>query len=112
MRTNRKSIRACTDLSDGGLALAAFEMAEGAGLGVWIDGADTGFLFGEDQARYLLAVPQEGLAALQAAAKAAGVHLALVGQFGGERVCLGADAAPMAELSQLYRTAFAATLGL
>jgi hypothetical protein len=82
---NRKAIRACTDLGDGGLALAAFEMAEGAGSGRWIDAADTGFLFGEDQARYLLAVPQEALAGLQAAAKAAGVHLALVGQFGGDQ---------------------------
>jgi phosphoribosylformylglycinamidine synthase len=112
IRANRKAFRACTDLGDGGLALAAFEMAEGAGLGLWIDSADTGFLFGEDQARYLLAVPQEALAGLQEAAKAAGVPLALVGQFGGANVTLGTEAAPMAELSQLYRTAFAATLGL
>jgi phosphoribosylformylglycinamidine synthase subunit PurL len=28
---NRAAFRACTDLSDGGLALAAFEMAEAAG---------------------------------------------------------------------------------
>jgi phosphoribosylformylglycinamidine synthase subunit PurL len=34
VRANRRLIRAATDLSDGGLALAAFEMAEGAGLGV------------------------------------------------------------------------------
>ncbi len=32
-----ESFRACTDLSDGGLALAAFEMAEGARLGVVLD---------------------------------------------------------------------------
>jgi phosphoribosylformylglycinamidine (FGAM) synthase-like enzyme len=112
VRANRKAIRACTDLADGGLALAAFEMAEGAGIGVWIDAADTGFLYGEDQARYLLAVPQEALHGLQSAAKAAGVHLALVGQFGGANVTLGQDAAPMAELSRLYRGAFAAALGL
>ncbi len=112
IRANRKAFRACTDLGDGGLALAAFEMAEGAGLGLWIDSADTGFLFGEDQARYLLAVPQEALAGLQEAAKAAGVPLALVGQFGGANVTLGTEAAPMAELARLYRTAFAATLGL
>ncbi|MBP9182059.1 MAG: phosphoribosylformylglycinamidine synthase subunit PurL [Fuscovulum sp.] len=112
VRANRKAIRACSDLADGGLALAAFEMAEDAGIGVWIDAADTGFLYGEDQARYLLAVPQEALHGVQAAAKAAGVHLALVGQFGGANVTLGQDAAPVAELSRLYRGAFAAALGL
>ncbi len=72
IRASRKAIRACTDLGDGGLALAAFEMAEGAGIGVWIDSAETAFLFGEDQARYLVAVPQERLADLQAAAKGRG----------------------------------------
>ena len=111
IRANRKAFRACTDLADGGLALAAFEMAEGAGLGVKLDAADIGFLFGEDQARYLVALPQSGLAALTAAAKAAGVPLALVGQFGGQAVTLGADTAPLAELSALYRGAFAAAVG-
>ena len=112
IRANRAAIRACTDLGDGGLALAAFEMAEGAGTGLWIDSAETGFLFGEDQARYLLAVAPEALDGLKAAAGAAGVPLALVGQFGGANVTFGADAAPMAELSALYRGAFAAALGL
>ena len=109
---NRKAIRACADLSDGGLALAVFEMAEGAGLGVKIDGSETGFLFGEDQARYLLAVAQGQLAGLQVAAKAAGVTLSLVGQFGGDQVLFGEDGAPMADLSALYRSAFASTVGV
>src|SRR5690606_25244808 len=56
LRASRKLIRAATDLSDGGLALAAFEMAEAAGLGARIDAGETAFLFGEDQARYLVAV--------------------------------------------------------
>ena len=59
--------------------MAAFEMAEAAGIGVSLTASATPALFGEDQARYLLAVPQESLAGLQAAAKVAGVHLALVG---------------------------------
>ncbi len=110
IRANRKAFRACTDLGDGGLALAAFEMAEGAGLGVTLDPAEIGFLFGEDQARYLVALPQPVLAALTAAAKAAGVSLALVGQFGGKTVSLGGDAAPLSDLSTLYRSAFAAAV--
>jgi phosphoribosylformylglycinamidine synthase len=112
IRAHRKTFRACTDLGDGGLALAAFEMAEGAGIGLRIDSAETAFLFGEDQARYLVAVAQGALAGLQAAAKAAGVPLALVGQFGGTDVTLGTESAPLADLSHLYRSAFAAALGL
>ncbi|MGI9371864.1 MAG: AIR synthase-related protein, partial [Hyphomicrobiales bacterium] len=49
--SNRTLIKACTDLSDGGLALAAFEMAEAAGVGVCLDANDTAMLFGEDQGR-------------------------------------------------------------
>ena len=107
IRANAKAFAACSDLGDGGLALAAFEMAEGARVGVKIDAAEIAFLFGEDQARYLVALPQSGLAALTAAAKAAGVPVALVGQFGGTTVTLGTDSAPMADLSALYRSAFA-----
>ncbi|MEM9754881.1 MAG: phosphoribosylformylglycinamidine synthase subunit PurL, partial [Pseudomonadota bacterium] len=55
VRANAKWIAAATDISDGGLALAAFEMAVEAGLGLSIDIEDTPSLFGEDQARYLLA---------------------------------------------------------
>jgi len=110
LRANRKLIRAATDLSDGGLALAAFEMAEGAGLGVTLDPGETAFLFGEDQARYLVALRQSDIAALTTVAQAAGVPLALVGRFGGDRVTLGVASAPLAELSTLYRTAFAAAV--
>ncbi|MFC3087437.1 phosphoribosylformylglycinamidine synthase subunit PurL [Tabrizicola soli] len=112
VRANRKAIRACTDLSDGGLALAAFEMAEGAGLGVKIDSGEIGFLFGEDQGRYLVAVRAEALQGLLAAARAAGVPMALVGQFGGDTVAFGAEVAPLADLSRLYRTAFAEMVGV
>ena len=104
IRANRKSIRACADLGDGGLALAAFEMAEGACLGVTLDSGDIPFLFGEDQARYLVATANPD--ALVAAGKAAGVPVAVVGRFGGDTVSLGGDAAPLSALSTLYRTAF------
>lgn len=111
LRANRAHLKAATDLADGGLALAAFEMAEGAGLGVTLEAAEIAQLFGEDQARYLVACDATGAAALETAAKAAGVPLARVGRFGGTAVTLGADSAPLAELSALYRTAFAAAIG-
>jgi phosphoribosylformylglycinamidine synthase len=112
VRANRAAIRACTDLSDGGLALAAFEMAESAGLGVTLEASGIAALFGEDQARYLLAVAADDLDGLRLAAQAAGVPLAVVGRFGGTAVDFGGDSAPMVELSTLYRTAFASALGV
>ncbi|MBK5946298.1 phosphoribosylformylglycinamidine synthase II [Rhodobacter veldkampii DSM 11550] len=110
LRANRVHVKAATDLSDGGLALAAFEMAEAAGLGLTLTASDIATLFGEDQARYLVACDADGAAALEAAGQAAGVSVARVGHFGGDAVTLGAEAAPLADLSTLYRTAFAAAV--
>ncbi|TCM86501.1 phosphoribosylformylglycinamidine synthase subunit PurL [Rhodovulum steppense] len=111
IRANRALIAAATDLSDGGLALAAFEMAEAGGLGVHLDAADTPTLFGEDQARYLIAAPFDAAEALMVAAGKAGVPLATIGRFGGDKVSFGPASAPLAELAALYRSAFAEALG-
>ncbi len=108
---NRKAIRACSDLSDGGLALAAFEMADQARLGLTLACADIGQLFGEDQARYLVACDAAAAQRLEAAAAKAGVPIVRVGAFGGTAVSLGGDSAPMADLSALYRSAFAKAVG-
>jgi phosphoribosylformylglycinamidine synthase len=107
LRANRALIAAATDLSDGGLALAAFEMAEAAGIGVHLDSADIGTLFGEDQARYLVACSMDQAEALGIAANQAGVPLHAVGRFGGDLVRLGQSDATLAGLSALYRSAFA-----
>ncbi|WBU57507.1 phosphoribosylformylglycinamidine synthase subunit PurL [Paracoccus sediminicola] len=106
LRDNRGHIRAATDLSDGGLALAAFEMAEAAGIGVRLHSGDIARLYGEDQARYLVACDAAGAKALLSAAEAAGIPAEEVGQFGGMAVQMGEDAGDLAELSQLYRQAF------
>ena len=111
LRANGKLVKAATDLADGGLALAAFEMAEGAGLGLQLDAGDIATLFGEDQGRYLVACDADGADALEAAARAAGVPIDRVGTFGGDAVAFGSASAPMAELSKLYRTAFADAIG-
>jgi len=111
LRANRALITAATDLADGGLALAAFEMAEAAGLGLCLDPADIPTLYGEDQARYLVACSTAQALKLEAVATAAGVPLARVGNFGGPTVRLGTDQAPLADLSALYRSAFAAAVG-
>jgi phosphoribosylformylglycinamidine synthase len=111
IRANHTWIKACTDLSDGGLAVAAFEMAECAGVGVHIDASDTATLFGEDQGRYLIACNFDQAEALMMAAGQAGVHIESVGKFGGDIVKLGSVEAPLAELSDLYRGAFGANFG-
>jgi len=110
IRTNRDLIKACTDLSDGGLALAAFELAEEGGVGVQIDAGSTADLFGEDQARYLVACNFDQAEALLLLASQAGVPIASVGRFSGDTVKLGASQAPLAELAAIYRNSFAAAV--
>ncbi len=110
IRDNRALIAACTDLSDGGLALAAFEMAAAGGIGVQLDTDDTPILFGEDQARYLIACSFDQAEALMVAAGQADVPIAAVGRFGGDIVQFGTAQAPLAELATLYRTALATAL--
>jgi phosphoribosylformylglycinamidine synthase len=72
------------DLSDGGLVAAAAEMALASSVGLALESGSSGVgaLFGEDQARYLLAVADA--APILAAAKAAGVPATVVGRAGGE----------------------------
>jgi phosphoribosylformylglycinamidine synthase len=106
IRANHALIVACTDLSDGGLALAAFEMAEAAGVGVTLTSGDTPTLFGEDQARYLIATNFDKAEALIVAAGQAGVPLTTVGKFGGTVVRMGSSEAPLAGLARTFRTAF------
>ena len=108
---NRDWITACTDLSDGGLALAAFELAEASGVGVVLEDSDQGQLFGEDQGRYLIACNFDSAEALMVAAGKAGVTLTSVGKFTGDTVSFGGSSAPLAELSALYRGAFGDTFG-
>ena len=111
IRANRELITACTDLSDGGLALAAFELAEGSGVGVHLDSAATDFLFGEDQGRYLVACNFDQAEALMIAAGQAGVPIASVGRFGGETVRFDGAEAPLDELSSVFRNSFEQALG-
>jgi phosphoribosylformylglycinamidine synthase len=83
-------VRAVHDLSDGGLICAAAEMALASGEGVGLD-LDTGLpihaaLFGEDQARYLIAAAPDAVAQIAHDAALAGVVMAEIGAAGGEAV--------------------------
>ncbi|MDX1781001.1 MAG: phosphoribosylformylglycinamidine synthase subunit PurL [Thalassovita sp.] len=111
IRANHELIKACTDLSDGGLAMAAFEMAEAGDVGVQIDEADMAQLFGEDQARYLIACNFDQAEALMIEAAKAGVSIKTVGKFHGDSVKFGSAEARLGELQALFRGSFEAAVG-
>ena len=81
-------LRTVHDLSDGGLIAAAAEMALASNVGLALnyqtDIPDHAAFFGEDQARYLLALSHDQLDVLDAAAEVAGVEYAIVGRAGGD----------------------------
>ena len=84
-------VRACHDVSDGGLLVAVTEMALGGDCGAHLLPGPAGvvahaFWFGEDQGRYVLAV-QDAAAVLQAAAFA-GVPAMRIGSSGGAELTL------------------------
>ena len=84
-------VTAVHDLSDGGLAVGLAEMAMAGGVGATIEATapqQHAFLFGEDQARYLLTARAQDVAAIEAQALAAGVPVRLIGQTGGEALTL------------------------
>jgi phosphoribosylformylglycinamidine synthase len=79
------TVGAVHDLSDGGLLVAAADVALASQVGITLDAPAAephGALFGEDQARYLIASPNAA-DVLKAAAKA-GVPAAVIGKVEGE----------------------------
>ncbi|MDE1158552.1 MAG: phosphoribosylformylglycinamidine synthase subunit PurL [Neorhizobium sp.] len=86
---------ACHDISSGGLLLALAEMAMANGRGMTVSIADQrgpahAILFGEDQARYVLAVPADIANFVQANAEGAGVPFRKLGTVGGETLTVDA----------------------
>ena len=81
------TVRACHDVSDGGLLVAVTEMALSGRVGATLDADGThAFWFGEDQSRYVLAVADA--ATMLAAAAAAGVPARAIGVSGGDHLTL------------------------
>jgi phosphoribosylformylglycinamidine synthase subunit PurL len=103
-------IRACHDLSDGGALVALAEMCMASGVGARLDhAADHAFWFGEDQSRYLLALPSAG--ALLARAAASGVPAQRLGQSGGPHLVIaGAGAISVTELSAAHEATLPALM--
>ena len=88
-------VSACHDISDGGLFVAVAEMALAGNIGARIElpGDNTillDWLFGEDQARYIVTVADP--APILAAAKEAGVPAAVIGRTSGMALTVAGDA--------------------
>jgi phosphoribosylformylglycinamidine synthase len=97
-------ISAAHDLSDGGLAIAAADMALAADLGVAIDGEGAGWFFGEDQARYLVACDAAKVGALLSLLSDSGVPAAKVGTVGGDALSLGTDVIQLTSIREVFDT--------
>jgi phosphoribosylformylglycinamidine synthase len=104
-------VAACHDLSDGGLALALAEMvlAGGTGASVMVpanaDCPAHAWLFGEDQARYALALRPDNADAVLAEAMAAGVSVTRLGTSGGDALTVqGVLAISVTDLRRAHET--------
>jgi phosphoribosylformylglycinamidine synthase len=108
------AVRACHDCADGGLLVTVAEMAMAGGTGATLLPGPAGipghaYWFGEDQARYVLAVTDA--AALLDAAQAAGVPAARLGRSGGEALVLpGGRSISVAELRQAHEATLPALM--
>lgn len=102
-------VTAAHDISDGGLAVAIAEMALAGGIGAGIaapaDLPEHAFLFGEDQARYILTAAPIEARAIQDAAKVLGIACEIIGTTGGDTLTLcSAPAILMREFEQSFET--------
>lgn len=83
-----RSVAACHDISDGGLLVALAEMCMAGGMGASITlpaAAEAhGFAFGEDQARYIIAVPASHSEALLEEARISDISCTKLGSTGGD----------------------------
>ncbi|MEO1491497.1 MAG: phosphoribosylformylglycinamidine synthase subunit PurL [Pseudomonadota bacterium] len=108
-------IAAAHDLSDGGLAVAAAEMALAGDIGVTVEAHGeldpAAWFFGEDQARYLLACRENATDAVIDHAISAGVPVRKIGRTGGATVRLGAASVDLTDLSQAHDGGFARMMG-
>jgi phosphoribosylformylglycinamidine synthase II len=100
-------VTAAHDLSEGGLGVALAEMAIAGSLGAKIECqpgiAAHGFLFGEDQGRYVVTAAPDQAEAIEAQALAAGVTCARIGTTGGAALTIAGEAAILvADLQQVF----------
>ncbi|MCI0736882.1 MAG: AIR synthase related protein, partial [Beijerinckiaceae bacterium] len=98
-------VTAVHDISDGGLAVALAEMAMAGAIGASVKVPpsipERAFLFGEDQARYIVTAAPGAADGIHNAAKIAGAVCEIIGLTGGDTLTLGTGTAIL--LSELTR---------
>jgi phosphoribosylformylglycinamidine synthase II len=99
-----KRVTAVHDVSDGGLAVALAEMALAGKVGATISVSEPahGWLFGEDQGRYIVTASLEQAETILVRAAAAGLPCRRIGTTGGEALVLGDAAASLSALGTAH----------
>lgn len=90
------TVTAVHDISDGGLLVALTEMAMAGKIGAQLDAAPENLVphawwFGEDQARYIVTVPESEAHALLIKAHAVGVPCIRIGTTGGDAIAIAGE---------------------
>ena len=100
------NVNAVHDVSDGGLLVAAAEMAMASGIGVTVEPPQGVLLhawcFGEDQGRYLMTAPNSHVAAILKSALRANISARVIGTTGGSDLILkGVGSISVGKLTRL-----------
>jgi len=102
------------DISDGGLLVALAEMAMASGIGARLLPAPAAIVphaywFGEDQARYIVTVPETEAGRVLAKMRGCGIPCTRIGTTGGDAIALtGEAAAPVVALKDGFERWFPA----
>jgi phosphoribosylformylglycinamidine synthase len=100
------------DISDGGLLVAIAEMAMASGIGARLTLPDgVAELFGEDQARYVIATDAATAETTVARAKAADVPARIIGSTGGAELVLNGQSIAVAALRSAHESWFPKYMG-
>ena len=99
-----KLLQSAHDLSDGGLAIAAAEMALMGKVGISLSGVSLAWFFGEDQGRYLISCWPEKEAEILKISKQMSVPAIKVGLVEGEFFHIGNKSIKVTELCVLYES--------
>ncbi len=108
-------LTAAHDISDGGIAVAAAEMAFACGTGVKLSSEISmtahEWFFGEDQGRYLLGCKRADLDAVLTMAAAAGVPARHLGKVEGDQIVLSDRTVALSTALGAHRSGFARMMG-
>jgi phosphoribosylformylglycinamidine synthase len=104
MLIDEGKVTAVHDISDGGLLVAAAEMALAGGIGITLDAMDTAFAFNESQSRYLVTYKAD------APLDRAKVPFEKIGMTGGDALVVNGRAVPLDELRRAHEGFFPALM--